>query len=165
MKELLASIVGAVIGAVVAWLLGAGDRKRAKEASTLQKRNLQLEEENAKLSAVDRFYPRESFSLENESGFQQYLELSAPIEFSVVLIEYLSGDDVCHASEQLLLTGQTVKLALNNEHLRTINHKYFNGFDGTSIVKFRITVKVGSYEKRIVVNQKIKGITLMKFAK
>jgi hypothetical protein len=119
MKETVIAIVAAVIGSVVAWLLGASDRKSAKQVSEFQRQNLVLEKENAKLHFIERFSPRVRFSRSEKSeAFQQFIELSAGTIFSVVLLEYLSEDDVCHASETHNVAGEVVKLPLSNEYSR-----------------------------------------------
>ena len=164
MKELLFAVLAAIVGAISTWMLGKRDRKLAKQANDIQMRNLKLEEENAKLLLIDHFFPKVAFSRCGQSdSFQQYIDLSSNKKFSVVHVEYLSVDNVCHASDTVNIEGFSVKVPLNKEYLLMINRRYFNGYDGTSMVKLRLTVEIGGHEKQLVVDQKIQGYTLTQF--
>lgn len=93
---IVVSVVGAVIGSVATWFLGASDRAQARltaqaqrEAADAQKIIADLESERSRVEEFARFSPQ----TEIVDGEIQMLRLSSVENFQVESMDYLTAND------------------------------------------------------------------------
>ena len=119
---LVGAIVGAALGAILGgawtWLLGRGDREKATKLAAAQCRIAELEEEMSRRDAVDRFSPLAAIL--DEPPRQQSLRLSSDIPFAVSRLDYLSGDGVTAAIQEVEKSGREVVIPLEVNKIVTV---------------------------------------------
>ena len=89
MNALIIAIIGAIVGGLVTWLMGIGDRKQAKQTlaaqeatSKAQTRIAELEAERSQLDAFSRFRPRTRVLDSGDSSNSDYGQTGKPMSHS-----------------------------------------------------------------------------------
>ena len=116
---IVGAALGAILGAAWTWLLGQGDREKATKLAAAQCRIAELEEEMSRRDAVDRFSPLAAVL--DEPPRQQSLRLSSDIPFAVSRLDYLSGDGVKAATQEVEKSGIEVVIPLEVNNIVTVH--------------------------------------------
>jgi hypothetical protein len=126
MSGLVIAIIGAIVGGLVTWLMGIGDRKQAKQtlaaqeaASKAQMRIAELEAERSQVDAFSRFRPRTRI-LDADNLVNQIVRLEADEPFQVEYVEYLNAEEAKIASETINRSGTVIDIPINESFLNEI---------------------------------------------
>lgn len=148
------TLLGAFVGSLVTWMLGARDRAQAKKAlaaqqaaSDAQQRIAQLEAERSRYEALARFVPKSEI-VEHEG--KQFIRLGADDSFEVESIDYLTANEARVASRPVGKTGKIVEVPIDEAPLVEIRRlgPWVSTFDLSAEVTFRFHLrKDGQYKE------------------
>jgi hypothetical protein len=140
MASLLLTLLGALAGAALTWLLGRNDRILAKEAAGFQRRIAGLEAERSRAENLLRFRPSGKI-LGNEKS--QILRLEADEPFEVESVDYLNANEARLASESVGKSGVLVEIPIREDHLVQIMNfgPYVHEYDHSAAMVFRVNIR------------------------
>jgi hypothetical protein len=154
MLTLIFTIVGAVIGSVVTWILGSSDRAQAKltadaqrEAAAAQKRIAELESERSRIEEFARFSPR----TEIIDGDMQMLRLSSDEKFQVESMDYLTANDG-KGGDQIVNSPihTSIDIPILDEHLLKVQSIGPTNFvDGSFALTLRVHIRRSGQYKEV----------------
>ena len=157
MTELTVGIAGALIGALVTYLLGAKDRRLARVAAEAQRKLAELEEDKRKWDSLERFSPK-AFVV-GEPPREQLIRLESEEEFEVTDVEYLTSKGVVVSRQSVRKAGKTIDVPVEDSRVLEIQMiGPRNSWDGSAHINFRIHLRVSGREKTHMVNGLIKHV-------
>jgi len=168
---------GAVLGALIAWTLGSGDRARAKQALESQQRALdaqqrandlqaqlaKAEEERDRIAAIGRFQPSVRITADGQA-----LELEADDWFQVDSLDYLNESGAKVASQKVGIMDKKVHVPIDDSALVKVQNMgpWVNTYDRSAHVVFQFNLQKGEFRKQVrltaLVKPELVGSTMVR---
>lgn len=145
--SIISGVVGALVGSVITYMLGADDRKQARltlkaqqAASEAQQKVAVLQERQSQVEAFDRFLPLVKIIL--LSG-NQFARLEAVEPFQVESIDYLNANGAKVTSEVVNKSGTTVDIQISEDALNGIRRvgPWLKAYDLSAEVTLRFNLQ------------------------
>ncbi|MBZ5574746.1 MAG: hypothetical protein LAO09_23060 [Acidobacteriia bacterium] len=154
---IVTTLLGAVLGAYVTWVLGKPDREQAKRALELQQRIAELE-------SVDRFAPQ--MAIVNSPSDESMLNIESEEPFTVFALEYLNNDKSRLWTQSVKEKGSVIQIPIADAGLLEIIKygPWLNTYDRSATIWFRVHVEKDGHKKicemSATIKSELKGSTM-----